>query len=233
MWALQYWNDSLVSGSTDRTVRVWDMDTGLCTHLFEGHTSTVRCLMIVPPISTDPVDLPDTSISSRHESAVMQPAVPLIVTGSRDATLRVWRLPNPKLDPPHFPPGPTATGDPSSPDAGGSSANPYFMHVLNGHTNSVRAIAGHGHVLVSGSYDCTVRLWNLETDEAVHCFRGHRERVYSVGYCHELRRAVSGSMDSTVRVWCTKTMSPLFVLEGINIIFEFSYNSLLMIYVNI
>ena len=186
VWALQYYNDSLVSGSTDRTVRVWDMDTGLCTHLFEGHTSTVRCLMIVPPSEENPF--------------------PLIVTGSRDATLRVWRCPNPKTDAPYMPS--------SRDENGGNNVNPYFKHVLNGHTNSVRAIAGQGRVLVSGSYDCTVRVWDLVSGESTWVFRGHREKVYSVGYCAELERVVSGSMDATVRVWCTKTGVMLFNLEG-------------------
>jgi len=30
--------DTLVSGSTDRTVRIWDLSTGRCTHVFGGHT---------------------------------------------------------------------------------------------------------------------------------------------------------------------------------------------------
>ncbi|KAJ3051144.1 SCF ubiquitin ligase complex subunit cdc4, partial [Rhizophlyctis rosea] len=199
VWALQYSGYTLVSGSTDRTVRVWDMETGKCTHLFEGHTSTVRCLMIVSPQKS--TDFPGT----------MEPDVPLIVTGSRDATLRVWRLPDPKRDP-EYNPGNNNGSSPPSPDDGPS--NPYFMHVLNGHTSSVRAIAGQGNVLVSGSYDTTVRIWDLRTGDAVHVCRGHREKVYSVGYCHELRRAVSGSMDASVRVWCTRTGVGLFVLEG-------------------
>ncbi|KAJ3172675.1 SCF ubiquitin ligase complex subunit cdc4 [Geranomyces variabilis] len=197
VWALQYWNDVLVSGSTDRTVRVWDMDTGKCTHLFQGHTSTVRCLLIIIP-------------HKNHETGRMEPEVPLVVTGSRDATLRVWRLPHPKRDAPWNP-----ENSMSSPAAGdAASANPFFKHCLRGHSDSVRAIAGYGNRLVSGSYDSTVRIWNIDTGTVVFTCRGHREKVYSVGYSHELKRAVSGSMDASVKIWCTNTGTLLFDLNG-------------------
>ncbi|KAG8684481.1 SCF ubiquitin ligase complex subunit cdc4 [Ceratobasidium sp. 395] len=74
--------DSLVSGSTDRTVRIWDLENGKCTHVFGGHTSTVRCLAIVKPMWVD--------VNGRKEK---WPKRTLIVTGSRDHTLRVWKLP--------------------------------------------------------------------------------------------------------------------------------------------
>ncbi|KAI9345668.1 hypothetical protein BDR26DRAFT_142639 [Obelidium mucronatum] len=217
VWALQYWGDSLVSGSTDRSVRVWDMDTGLCTHLFEGHTSTVRCLMIVTPSATSAYPF---GTNGRNGGADFEPGLepsqPLIVTGSRDATLRVWRLPNPKTDKYHVPQhaqGVVHThGDENNTYESGQ--NPFSMHVLTGHSNSVRAIAGHGRVLVSGSYDHTVRVWDLINGDCVYTFRGHREKVYSVGYSHELSRAVSGSLDATVKVWCIQTGVLLHNLEG-------------------
>jgi hypothetical protein len=80
VWALQYRGDILVTGSTDKTVRVWDLETKKQTHLFLGHTSTVRCLQIVEPVLDE-------------ATGEWQPPCPLFVTGSRDNTLRVWRLP--------------------------------------------------------------------------------------------------------------------------------------------
>ncbi|KAJ3006932.1 SCF ubiquitin ligase complex subunit cdc4 [Thoreauomyces humboldtii] len=203
VWALQYWNNVLVSGSTDRTVRVWDMEAGECTHLFEGHTSTVRCLIIIIPYKN-------------HVTGRMEPDVPLIVTGSRDATLRVWRLPHPKRDQP-WKPAASGASTPNDEDSSSTSSparNPFFRHVLTGHNNSVRAIAGYGNTLVSGSYDSTVRIWDLKSGTVVHTCRGHREKVYSVGYSHELERAVSGSMDAFVKIWCTRTGTCLYDLEG-------------------
>lgn len=44
VWALQYKGDVLVSGSTDRTVRVWSIEKQEQTHVFHGHTSTVVSL---------------------------------------------------------------------------------------------------------------------------------------------------------------------------------------------
>ena len=37
-------DDIIVSGSTDRTLRVWNANTGDCKNVFYGHSSTVRCM---------------------------------------------------------------------------------------------------------------------------------------------------------------------------------------------
>ena len=58
-------------------------------HVFGGHTSTIRCLEIVEP---EEVDWTDADRVRRRER---WPKEPLIVSGSRDHTLRVWVLPKP------------------------------------------------------------------------------------------------------------------------------------------
>lgn len=87
VWALAATKNMLVSGSTDRTVRIWDLTTGRCTHVFGGHTSTVRCLAIVKPEWIDVEN--EGGVITREK----WPKRPLIVTGSRDHSLRVWTLP--------------------------------------------------------------------------------------------------------------------------------------------
>lgn len=80
VWALQYLGNTLVSGSTDRTLRVWDLESLEPLQVFHGHQSTVRCLQIVEPV-LDPA------------SGEYLPPYPVVITGSRDFQLRVWKLP--------------------------------------------------------------------------------------------------------------------------------------------
>ncbi|ROT43794.1 cell division control protein [Sodiomyces alkalinus F11] len=194
VWALQYVGNVLVSGSTDRSVRVWDIEKGLCTQVFYGHTSTVRCLQILMP----------TEVGKTYEGKpIMMPPKPLIITGSRDSQLRVWRLPEPGSR--RY----IQTGPPAN-----EADCPYFIRTLTGHTQSVRAIAAHGDTLVSGSYDSTVRVWRISTGESLHVLRGHSQKVYSVVLDHERNRCISGSMDSLVKIWDLETGACLHTLEG-------------------
>lgn len=194
VWALQYEGNTLVSGSTDRSVRVWDIEKGEERQVFRGHTSTVRCLQIVTPSKVG---------ESSEGKPIMMPKYPLIITGSRDSTLRVWRLPRPE-DPKFI----QQESDVDIDDC------PYFVRTLTGHQHSVRAMAAHADTLVSGSYDSSVRVWKISTGETVHRLQGHTAKVYSVVLDHERNRCISGSMDNMVRIWSLDTGSLIYTLEG-------------------
>lgn len=194
VWALQYDGDILVSGSTDRSVRVWDIKSGRCLQVFQGHTSTVRCLVILQPVQIG---------TEADGTPIIFPKEPLIITGSRDSTLRVWKLPKANER------GIFHAGPPAN-----DHDNPYFLRTLSGHHNSVRAIAAHGDTLVSGSYDCTVRVWKISNGDLVHRLQGHTQKVYSVVLDHARNRCISGSMDNLVKVWDLASGACLFNLEG-------------------
>ncbi|ETI20318.1 hypothetical protein G647_08352 [Cladophialophora carrionii CBS 160.54] len=194
VWALQYEGNTLVSGSTDRSVRVWDIAEARETHVFRGHNSTVRCLQIVFPVKVG---------ETADGKPIMMPKQPLIITGSRDSTLRVWKLPKP--------------GDPSfiqTENEADADDCPYFVRTLSGHQHSVRALAAYCDTLVSGSYDCMVRVWKISTGETTHRLIGHAQKVYSVVLDHERNRCISGSMDNMVRIWDLNTGSLKYMLEG-------------------
>lgn len=191
IWGLEYHGNTLVSGSTDCTIRVWDIAKAECTHVFQGHTSTVRNVQILHPVQIG--QHPDGT-------PVMMPEQPLIISGSRDSTLRVWKLPQ--------------AGDPKYFPAQTDEECPYLIRVLTGHQHSVRAIAAYGDTLVSGSYDNMVRVWKISTGESLHRLEGHTMKVYSVCLDHERNRCMSGSMDHTVKIWSLDTGALLYNLEG-------------------
>jgi WD40 repeat protein len=75
--------------------------------------------------------------------------------------------------------------------------------ILTGHNNSVQALAAtpDGRLLVSASWDRTVRVWDVRTGQVVHVLEGHEQYVEAIAVTRDGTRAVSGSVDGTVRVW--------------------------------
>jgi WD40 repeat protein len=91
-----------------------------------------------------------------------------------------------------------------------------LQHVFPGHKGVVRSVAvtADGRRAVSGSYDDTVRLWDLEHRTCLASLKGHVLDVNCVAVTADGRLAISGSDDGTVRVWDLERHACLASFEG-------------------
>lgn len=86
---------------------------------------------------------------------------------------------------------------------------------LVGHTQQVLsvAISCDGRWGLSGSWDGTLRLWELATGICIRELRGHSEAVCSVAISTDGRLALSGSSDCALRFWDLSTGGCLRTFE--------------------
>jgi serine/threonine protein kinase/DNA-binding beta-propeller fold protein YncE len=191
----------VVSGSDDKTVRVWDLATGQEVRRLTGHQGPVYSVAVTANgrqvVSCggeynemegewidDGVRLWDlgtgqqvrrfTGHARAVESVAVTPDGQYVVSGSDDKTVRLWEL---------------ATGQ--------------QVRRFTGHAGPVYSVAvtPDGKYVVSGSGDKTVRVWKLATGKEVRRFTGHESGVRSVAVTLDGKYIVSGSWDKTVRVW--------------------------------
>ncbi len=77
---------------------------------------------------------------------------------------------------------------------------------LHGHNHFVSCLAlnSDNTKLVSGSWDKTIRLWDLPTAKSQDIFNGHTKDVLSVAFSHDERLIFSGGMDNSLKYWNTQ-----------------------------
>ncbi|MBN3281758.1 RACK1 kinase, partial [Polyodon spathula] len=79
------------------------------------------------------------------------------------------------------------------------------QRALRGHSHFVSdvVISSDGQFALSGSWDGTLRLWDLTTGTTTRRFVGHTKDVLSVAFSADNRQIVSGSRDKTIKLWNT------------------------------
>ena len=155
-----------------------------------------------------------------------------LISGSRDDTLRAWNVTTstqrwekdvgnnvaavalPSHDP-HF----IAYGGTINHDIRMRySEDGDWRGEVEGHTGRVASLAfkPNSYLLASGSYDNTIRLWNVGNNNRHHVrtLRGHTNWVISVAWSPDGRTLASASVDGTVRLWNPNNGINFAVLRG-------------------
>ena len=122
---------------------------------------------------------------------------PLLISGSRDKSIIQWKL--------NFDGEIVILRDDEDKEIKKTlMGKPYKS--LHGHNHFVSSLAlnSDNTKLVSGSWDKTIRLWDIPSSKSDLIFKGHTKDVLSVAFSHDERLIFSGSMDNSLKYWNTK-----------------------------
>lgn len=83
-----------------------------------------------------------------------------------------------------------------------------------------------GDVIISGSNDCKIKVWDASTGECLRTLAGHELLVRTLSYEPLSGRLVSGSYDRTIKVWDVKTGKMVREFKGLHLshIFDIKFD---------
>ncbi len=201
----------IVSGSVDKTVKVWDAATGAELMTLRGHDKGVRSVAFSPDGKRIVSGSKDKTIKiwdaesgaelitiPGHSDDVFgvafSPDGERIVSGSHDKTIKVWNATN---------------GD--------------ELMTIRGHERKIGPVSfsPDGRRIVSGSmdwtledWDQTIKVWDAATGAEVMTLRGHLGRILSIAFSPDGSRIVSASGYKIIKVWDAATGAEIMTLRG-------------------
>lgn len=198
----------LLTGSSDTTAKLWNLETGDEIHSFKGHTDVIN------------------SVSFSYDGQ-------RILTGSDDNTARIWDVGTGKqiklFNHPSYSYNSDVIGVAFSPDGRsvltGSSdgiarlwdvGKPRVIRAFNGHSEGVRSVAfsPDGDFVLTGSMDKTAKLWIASTGLDILTFDEHTAMINSVAFSSDGLQVLTGSSDKTAILWNSSTGTKIRAFEG-------------------
>ncbi len=193
----------LVSGSFDKTLKIWHLQTGELIHTLNGHARGVFSVAVSPDgkiVASGSWDetvrlwhledgtLQDTltAHSGSVRSVAISPDGKRLASGSFDETIKVWELETGVLL---------------------SSWTEYLGPVY------AIAFAPDGQSIASGGGDGLVQLWQVASGERINQLTGNLDFVWSLAFSPDGELLGSGNGDGTVKLWHVKSGSLIGTLS--------------------
>lgn len=194
----------IISASYDKTLKVWDMETGIEIIELKGHSDWVLDVCVAPAgnhvISASDdntlrvwdIETGKTifTLKGHSDDVLAVAATPdgrQAISASRDATLKVWDITN---------------GD--------------VIETLRGHSDWVTSVctSPDGKWAISASKDKTVRVWDLVSLKEIYVLDLHTEWIDTVAAARSGQWAVSAARDHTLGIWHIENAEAVRVLSG-------------------
>lgn len=75
--------------------------------------------------------------------------------------------------------------------------------IFRGHTNGVMCLQFEDNILATGSYDATIKIWDINTGEEIRTLRGHSCGIRCLQF--DDTKLISGSLDHRIKIWNWRT----------------------------
>jgi len=194
----------LASGSSDKTIKLWDVASGRELRTLSGHADSVWSITFSPDGKALASGGDDATIklwdsasgrvlrtlsghTDRVQSIVFSPDGKVLASGGWDKTIKLWD---------------TASGR--------------ELRTLSGHTAWVDSVtfSPDGKMLASGSSDKTIKLWDVASGRELRTLAGHTSDVWCIAFSPDGKVLASASLDKTIKLWDVASGRELRTLSG-------------------
>jgi len=194
----------LATASRDKTIKLWEVETGRLLRTLTGHTKSVSAVCCSPDgkyiasgsddetikiwdarsgncVKTFKGDGDICSVAYSPDGAY------LASSSSKDKTIKLWDV-----------------------------ASEICIKTFQGHTDYIASTAYSPDVayLASGSKDKTIKIWDIKSGNCVKTFEGRKGDILSVAYSPDGTYLASASKDKAIKIWDVATNSCVKTLIG-------------------